>query len=280
MISDFLAAYLERIALPLPKAVTLEVLEQIQLAHRMAIGFENMDVMLGRGISVELPAIHAKLVERMRGGYCFEHNALFGAALEELGFPNRPLLGRVWLNVPEGVVPPRTHTLRLVELDGAVWIADAGFGGSYVPVMRLADGAIAQTADGAQHRLSRVMESTGEWVLERAGPVGATDGRAQPHTNWQRQYSFDLAPVMPVDLEMSNHWTSAKPNTRFTSAHIASIVLPNGGFAALNGRRLSMYSGGRADVMELPSAADWRRVLGDLFNIELSVEEIDALYLF
>jgi N-hydroxyarylamine O-acetyltransferase len=147
-------------------------------------------------------------------------------------------------------------------------------------VMRLVDGATARTADGALHRLSRVMETTGEWVLERAGAVGATAGRAQPHGDWQRQYSFDLDPVMPVDLEMSNHWTSAKPNTRFTSAYIASIVLPEGGFASLNGRRLSMYNGGRADVMELPSAADWRRVLGDLFNIELSVEEIDALYLF
>jgi arylamine N-acetyltransferase len=280
MTSGFLANYLARIAFSIPKAVSVEVLEQIQLAHRMAIGFENMDVMLGRGIAVDLPSIHAKLVDRMRGGYCFEHNALFGAMLDELGYPNRPLLGRVWLGAPEGVVPPRTHTMRLVEVEGAVWIADAGFGGAYVPVLRLVDGATGQTPDGARHRLHRVMEAAGEWLVERAGPPAATDGRAEAHEQWQRQYSFDLSPVMPVDLELSNHWTSTKPNTRFTTAYIASIVLPDGGFASLNGRRLSIYNGRRADVLELPNATDWQRVLADLFNIELSMEEIDALYLF
>jgi len=280
--ADRLFAYLDRIALDKQPDPTAAGLEMVQRAHRMAIGFENMDVMLGRGISVEPDAVFAKLVGHTRGGYCFEQNLLFGQMLSVMGMASRPLLGRVWLGLAPGVMPPRTHTLRLVSVEGGLWIADAGFGGSYVPVLPLVDGAQATTNDGARHRLRLIGalgKASGQWLLERAGPASATDGRAAPHEDWQPQYSFDLGEVDPADLALSNHWTSTKPDTRFTTACIASIVLEDG-FASLNGRRLSMYAGGRGDVMEISRAQDWRTVLADLFRVELSAEEVDALGVF
>lgn len=280
--ADRLSLYLARIGLDGPVSVDAQGLEQLQRAHRMAIGFENMDVMLGRVVSLDPDAIFGKLVMGARGGYCFEHNWLFGAMLAAMGFDNRPLLARVWMGMAEDAPPPpMTHTFRLVDLDGQAWIADAGFGGSYVPPMPLADGAMAQTGDGAQHRLSRIGQpgsAQGEWLVERHGPAGATDGRSTA-PGWQRQYSFNLNEVAPIDLELSNHWTFTRAQTRFTTAWIASIVLPDG-FAALNGRRLSVYSGGRGDVMEIADAQDWRRMMADLFRVELTEKEVAALGLF
>jgi arylamine N-acetyltransferase len=279
--AECLALYLARIGLAAPVAISREGLEQLQRAHRMSIGFENMDVMLGRAISLYPDAIFAKLVMGARGGYCFEHNWLFGAMMAQMGFANRPLLARVWLGMPDDAPPPMTHTFRLVDLDGEAWIADAGFGGSYVPPLPLADGATARTHDGAQHRLTRhgaPGSLAGEWLVERLGPTGATNGRTAGQ-GWQKQYSFNLNEVAPIDLELSNHWTFTRPKTRFTTAHIASIVLPDG-FAALNGRRLTIYAGGRADVVEVANAQDWRRVLGDLFRVELSEDEVCALKVF
>ncbi|HWU02402.1 MAG TPA: arylamine N-acetyltransferase [Novosphingobium sp.] len=283
-----LAAYLRRIGLDEAPAPDASGLAQLQQAHRLNIGFENIDIMLGRPVHIDPGAIVAKLVEGGRGGYCFEHNALFGAVLAGLGLANRALLGRVWLGAQgaAGEAPPRTHTLRLVEIDGAPWIADAGFGGSYVPPLPLVDGAQAITPDGARHRLRQVGHMGaigGAWLLERAGAGKATDGRAgvamgaQPE--WLAQYSFDLGEVAPVDLEMSNHWTSTRAETRFTSGVVASIVLPDG-FAALTGRRLTMSSRGRSDVLEIATPSDWRSVLADLFRIELSAQDVGALALF
>lgn len=284
-----LDGYLARIGLggrPDPTAAGLAL---VQRAHRLAIGFENFDVMLGRPIALELAAVWAKL-GGPRGGYCFEHNALFGAALAALGLDNRPLLARVWLGL-EGpadaaLAPPRTHTLRLVTIDGAPWLGDAGFGGSYVPPLPLADGAEAVTPDGAQHRLTRrphpagVPDAAGgEWLLERLGPAAATDGRAARSDAWMPQYSFDLAEVAAVDLELSNWWTSTRPGTRFTSACLASAVLEDG-FAALQNRRLTVHAGGATTVTELASAPEWRAALADLFHIVLSVDEVDRLGLF
>lgn len=282
-----LDTYLQRIGLTAQPAPDSAGLEAVQRAHRLSIGFENLDVMLGRPILIDTASVWAKLVDGpARGGYCFEHNPLFGAMLTALGFEHRPLLGRVWLGMDwPGIaeaMPPLTHTFRLVTIDGASWIADAGFGGAYVPPMPLTNGAEVTTPDGARHRLRRSGapgEAKGAWLLERAGRASATDGRAHDVSAFQPQYSFGLSEVAPIDLELANHWTSTRPATRFTSVCLASIVLEDG-FASLNGRRLSMHAGGRGDVMEIGNARDWRSVLADLFHIELSVEEVEGLEVF
>jgi N-hydroxyarylamine O-acetyltransferase len=49
---------------------------------------------LGRPIRLDLGSLQAKLVFGRRGGYCFEQNRLFAAALEALGFAVTPLAAR------------------------------------------------------------------------------------------------------------------------------------------------------------------------------------------
>lgn len=277
-----LSRYLARIGISHRPAATPEGVAAVQSAHRSAIGFENFDVMLGRPIRIDGPAVFAKLVERGRGGYCFEHNRLFSDALAQLGVANRPLLARVWLGQAEDAVPPRTHTCLLARLDGMPWLADAGFGGSDLAPLPLRDGAERRTADGARHRLRRIGERgslRGEWLLERAGPAAATDGRAAGHGDWQAQYSFDLGEVAPGDLEQASHWTSTRPETRFTTLHVASIPLP-GGFASMVDRELTVHGGGTTQRRTIADAADYARTLREVFRIALAEEEVRSLPLF
>lgn len=274
--------YLARIGLDNRPEATPEGLAALQAAHRQAIGFENLDIPLGRGIRIDGPSVFDKLVVQGRGGYCFEQNRLYADALTALGIANRPLLARVRLGNPMGITPPRTHVLLLVELDGRQWIADAGFGGSFVPPLPLEDGAEATTADGAGHRLRKTGIAgslVGEWLLERAGPASATDGRSAPHGDWQPQYTFDLGEVAPDDLEQGNHWTSTRPDTRFTTLRVASIALPEG-FAALTDRQMTVYSGGTSEKRTIVDAADYARTLREVFRIALSEEDAARLGLF
>ena len=235
--TDHLAAYLARIGLDQLPEPTAEGLARLQLAHRAAVPFENIDVLLRCPIAIDSAGAFAKLVTARRGGYCFEHHRLYADMLAALGLPSRPLLGRPRLGLAEDAVGPRTHVLPLVELDGQRWIADAGFGGSYVPPLPLQHGAEAATGDGARHRLRHVQRPDGEWLLERAGPRATTDGRHQDHGDWQAQYSFDLAPVQEADLQQSNHWTATWPQSRFVAGPIVSRVLA-GGFVSLTGTSL------------------------------------------
>lgn len=245
-------------------AADADGLVSIQRAHRLAIPFENLDIPLGRGISLEPERIFDKLVHRRRGGYCFEQNGLLLAALRALGFEARPLLARVWL-MADGT-PPKTHMVNLVTLDDGEWIADAGFGGSYTPPMPLAEDEI-EGPDGTRHRLIR--DDGFGWMLERSTGDGG----------WARQYSLTTEPVWPADIELSNHYTSTVPGGRFTSNAIASIVLPNG-FASLTNRDYSRSSLNGDETAVITSAKMLQLRLSLMFGIDLTDEETRKLGLF
>ena len=275
-----LPAYLTRVALADPPAVDADGLATLQRAQRMAIPFENLDVLLGRGIALAPDAVVAKLVGQRRGGYCFEQDALFRMALAALGFTARPLLARVWLGLDDAGPPPaRTHTLSLVDLPGGAWIADAGFGGAYTPPMPLRDGAQATTPDGAVHTLSA--DPVHGWILTRAGDPLATDARGVVRADGGpvRQYSFTLDPVWPADLEQANHHIATVPNHRFTTVAIVSIVLPRG-FASLTDRHYRRRNGTDAITTDLTDPRVYRIRLSLVFGIDLTVDEVAALNLF
>ena len=268
-----LDAYLARIDMPARPTLDAAGLARLQLAHRLAVPFENLDVALGRGIAIDSASVFDKLVTARRGGYCFEQDRLFGDALSALGFAVRPLLARVWLGMT--TPPPLTHTFSLVTIEGQHWIADAGFGGSYAPPMPLIDGAEGVAPDGARFLL--VTEGDG-WLLMRDGPAATTDGRGGG-AGWQRQYSFTLATVEQADLALSNHWTSTAPGTRFTTHAIAGIVLPHG-FAGLTDRAYRRRAGDNETAGIIDDPRVYRMRLGLMFGIALTKEEVAALGLF
>jgi len=269
-----LDAYLARIGLGLAPDADAEGLTTVQRAHRLSIPFENLDVRLGRGISLDPAHVFEKLVHRRRGGYCFEQNQLFLRALTAIGFDARPLLARVWLMATD--IPPRTHALTLVRINGQDWIADPGFGGSYSPPMRLFDGSQATAPDGAIFRLS-LTEDHG-WLLERRGDPAATDGRAATD-DWLAQYSFTLENVATIDLELSNHWTSTRPGTRFTTLSVVSLCLPSG-FATLADRHYTRRNGDQHVEADIESATAYRLRLNFVFGIALDDVEVGGLGLF
>jgi len=92
-----------------------------------AIPFENLDVLLGRPVRLDLASLQAKLVDARRGGYCFEHVTLFAAVLEQLGFtPVRHSACVVLVN--PRTAAPRTHMFLTVPLAEGTFVVDPGFG--------------------------------------------------------------------------------------------------------------------------------------------------------
>ncbi|MXO65763.1 arylamine N-acetyltransferase family protein [Altericroceibacterium endophyticum] len=279
--SERLETYCRRIGLGhVPSSDPVGITRLVE-AHRQAIPFENLDILLGRGIAIGSDAVFAKFTGQRRGGYCFEQNRLLSDMLHDMSIANRPLLGRVRLGLgADDPVPVRSHVLLLADIGGREWIVDGGFGGSFLPPIPLTEGSEIPSNDGAAHRLRKQGGGlNGEWLLERAGPVAATDGRPAPHEGWQAQYTFDLAPVAAADLEQANHWTATRPDTRFTTLQVVSIALPDG-FASLTDRIFTRHSDGHSERREIGDAAEYRDVLQTLFKLDLNEQEIRSLPLF
>jgi N-hydroxyarylamine O-acetyltransferase len=123
-----LGAYLERIGWSGEAPVSLETLSRLIRAHMSSIPFENLDVLLGRPVRLDLESVQDKLVRGRRGGYCFEHAILFAAAIERLGFKSTRHSARVVPFFPR-TETPRTHMFLTVGLPQGrfvVWSPQAG----------------------------------------------------------------------------------------------------------------------------------------------------------
>jgi N-hydroxyarylamine O-acetyltransferase len=112
-----LDSYFARIGYAGPSEPSLEVLRALCALHPIAIPFENLDVIRGLGVRLDLPSVEQKLVGDRRGGYCFEQNGLFAAAIEGLGFRVTPLAARVRWQVSAEVHMPLSHMVLRVDLE-------------------------------------------------------------------------------------------------------------------------------------------------------------------
>jgi N-hydroxyarylamine O-acetyltransferase len=246
-----LDAYFRRIGYAGDRAATPAVLEQVHFGHATHIPFENLDIHLGRPIRIDLGSIQEKLVRGRRGGYCFEQNALLGAALEQLGFAVTRLLSRVRLGANR--VTARTHQVLKVEAGGRSWLADVGFGtgGILWPVPLQAAEVVRQ---GAWE--FRLAEEPDGWVLQslRGG-------------SWYDVYAFTLEPQFPIDFEMSNHFTSTYPESRFVLTLTVQRSTPEVRYT-LRGREFTVEHADRETTRTIADDDELLRLLADPFGLE------------
>lgn len=133
-----LAAYLARIGLDAAPRPDIATLRAIHIAHARSIAFENLDVQLRRPVSMDIEAIYDKLVDRRRGGWCYEQNGLIEWALREIGFDVVRLCAGVMREIA-GDAQLGNHLCLRVTLERA-YLVDVGFGGSLIEPLPLAAG--------------------------------------------------------------------------------------------------------------------------------------------
>jgi N-hydroxyarylamine O-acetyltransferase len=189
---DVIERYLARIGLD----GSDHALPVLQRAHVRSIPYENLSVRLGREIRLDVASLVTKMVDRRRGGYCFEQNTLCAAVLEGLGFTVTRCLGRVRLG--DAVSPrPATHMALLVE----DLLVDVGFGAAN-PLGPVPLGGEA-TYGPYTWRTERAVSPEGEDVwLVRLFEMPL--------------YTFTDTPQHPVDYIAPNHFSSTHPLSLFT----------------------------------------------------------------
>jgi N-hydroxyarylamine O-acetyltransferase len=244
-----LAAYLERIEYQGPLQATEATLTRLHRAHATHIPFENLDIFLGVPIRLDRASIQNKLVRSRRGGYCFEQNQLLAAVLEHLGFRVTLLAGRVRYDTQR--ILPRTHVLLLVEVSGAPWLADVGFGTEgLLDPMPLVPGVPCRQ-EAWTYRLS---EDQGTWVLQ-----------ADQGSHWLDLYAFTREPQLPIDCEVANYYVSTHPDSRFTRTLVAQKTTPRIRYKLIN-RELTVNREGVRETREI-AEEELLPLLADTFGL-------------
>jgi N-hydroxyarylamine O-acetyltransferase len=255
--------YFERIGWnePLqPSLPALPALTEMLHAHMAHIPFENLDVLLGRGIRLDLDSVYAKLVTEKRGGYCFEHSTLFHAALEHAGFAPMLHSARVVLFRRPRTASPRTHMFLSVTLDGRTYVLDPGFGGHgpLAPVPLVENAELREGPD--VHRMTR---RDGEWMLE-----------AQIAGAWTPLWMSTLQAESPIDFVMANHFTATWTESPFVQRLMLRALTKDGRVSVMN-RDVTIARSGMFEKVQLADRAALRALLSAEFGMDLP--EVDRL---
>jgi len=248
-----LPAYLSRIGYDGDIAPAGHTLAALHRAHVAAIPFENADIMLGRGVAVDLPSIQDKLARRRRGGYCFEHGLLLAAALETLGYHVDRLLARV--GDPRDA---RSHLVLRVRAAGGCWLADTGFGTGLLEPLPFGD-----TTAHAQYGWTYRLHADGDrsWQLQE-----------QRGDSWTTLYWFDDQPQYPSDILVANHFTSTYPGSSFVR-QLVVIRKDTTGLRQLTGRRLTITRPGQPGDERYLDDGDFASALTGTFGLQITAAE-------
>lgn len=243
--------YLARLRIDGATPPTLDTLRRLHVAHRETFLFENLSIQAGGGISVDLPDIERKFLDERRGGYCFEHNTLFRAALEDAGFAVATLLGRVRRGPPERWA--RTHMVLRVDAGSNLYLADVGFGaiGLMEPIP-LRDGATA-IQRGVTYSLRKERSL---WILAMTDSAQGMD-----------LYEFAEEPQTPGDVMVANHFTATHPDSIFRKTLTIQNVHGNDRTILRNGTLTRWQNGTFSE--ETIDRARLPEVARELFGVEL-----------
>ncbi|MVZ10486.1 arylamine N-acetyltransferase, partial [Enterobacteriaceae bacterium 8376wG6] len=128
--------YLQHIGFAGAARPDLPTLQQLHHRHMLSVPFENLSIIYHQGIQLAPEALFSKVVERNRGGFCYELNTLFALLLREIGFKVSFISGEI--RARDGHFgPPYDHLALRVDLAEQAWLVDVGFGDSFLTPLKI-----------------------------------------------------------------------------------------------------------------------------------------------
>jgi N-hydroxyarylamine O-acetyltransferase len=236
--------YLRRLGWDAPIAPDLATLRALHRRHLLTMPIE-----------LDPERILAKLLDRRRGGFCFELNGSFASLLRTLGFTVHLMEARVY--EPNGDALPFGHLALRVELD-APYLADVGFGRSFDEPVRL-DSRDEQEDTGGAFRL-----------------VDARDSELDLCLDGEPTYQLALPPRSYQDFAGACRWHQTSPDSIFTQGTVCTRRTSRGR-DTLAGTTFLQTIDGERTRHELGSAAEVRHALITHFDVALTPAEVDRL---
>lgn len=252
-----LAAYLARIGAVRPITCDLASLQALHRAHLLNVTWEAIDAFMSWKNEFSTDAAFTKIVERGRGGWCFEMNGLFGAALSALGFAVTRLSGGVNREFL-GDVAIGNHLTLQVELD-RTYLAEVGVGDAILSPVPIALGSFEQRSFAFA-----LSEAEGGWLRLHNHSMGIAR-------------SFDFRPGYSDEekLRAAHGWLMKDPGSPFTGA-LAVMRHNETGYTVLQNDRLRRVTNFGAMEFQIKSADHLAETFESVFHLD--VPQVDEVW--
>jgi len=246
------AKYLKRIKFDGETIPDIYTLRTIHRSHVLNVPFETLDIHEKKEIILESEKLYRKIVEKNRGGFCYELNGLFFGLLKELGYKCKMISARVY-NEEGEPGPEFDHMAIVVKLDNQDWLADVGFGDSFFEPLKL-ELNVDQKQYGKTYRI--VEAGNGSLELLRS-----TDGK-----EFEKQYMFSLKERVLSDYDGMCRYHQTSPDSHFTKKRMCTIAKEDGR-VTLSGLKLIENRDKLKRETELKDEAEFKEKLREYFDI-------------
>lgn len=234
-----------------------DALARLQRAHVTSVPFETLAITGApgddgsEGVDLSLAHLHGKVVDRERGGFCFELNGAFGWLLAELGFDADRVAGRV------GDTPPANHHAVVVHL-GRDYVVDVGLGGTRVRRPVPLDGSVVEDAAGHAWRVTPHDRPDLDYRVETRGPG---------EDAFETRYGFDATPRPLSYFAATCDYLQSAPESPFTGDPVVSVATGDGR-KKLTAEELLRVERGE-ETREPVASGEWADVLAAEFGLSV-----------
>jgi N-hydroxyarylamine O-acetyltransferase len=226
-------------------------LAELHKQHLRHVPFENLDISAGKKIYLDLDKIEDKIVNKQRGGFCYELNGLFGALLKEFGFDVKMVSARVWGK--ERIGQEFDHMALVVKLDTA-WLADVGFGDNFLEPIRLEPGV-------TQH------DPAGTFRIERHDSTNLRLDSYSESSGYSPNYLFTMQERKLDEFAEMCEYHQTSPESSFTQQRVCTVVTESGRIT-LRDKNFIETIYGRKTVYHVTDEKEYNQILRKQFGVK------------
>ena len=232
---------------------TLKVLKKLQNAHLLTVPFENLDIIAGKSIELNIEKLFDKIVLNNRGGFCYELNGLFFELLRIVGFEVKMVSARVF-DKKRGLGAEFDHMAIIARIDDSDYLTDVGFGEFAFAPLEL--------------ELNKNQEDERGWFKIEEYDADYLQISKEENKKWIPEYIFSLQARELNEYEEMCRYHQTSPDSHFTWKRICSLPTKNGRIT-ITGNTLKITSQENHTEKHIENEIELNKYLKKYFNITI-----------
>ncbi len=253
---NLIKKYLKRLGVEEQTDANLSFLKKLQTHHLLNIPFENLNIHYGIKIETTKKALEVKILDKNRGGFCYELNGAFSFLLKDLGFDVTLLSARV-INEKGIVGREFDHLTLFIKLEKENYLVDVGFGEAFFEPLKFKVDEV-QTQFGRAFKIIQLAEN--QFKLLKSNDC----------KNFSVKYLFSLTPRKLSDFEGMCNFHQTSPDSTFTNKVICTKATQNGRIS-LTGSKFNETKNDIKTETDVKDENEFRKFLKQKFQIEMNL---------